>query len=67
MEREGVVKSKLNLSNVKISDLVKIDLDSVMVLYDTENPATIFKDTNGIVFDELALAEAAETLPKEKW
>ncbi|MED5613330.1 DUF4435 domain-containing protein [Janthinobacterium sp. P210005] len=67
MERNGAAKIKLNLSNVKISDLVKIDLDSVVVAYDTENPATIFKDAQGIHFDKEALLEAEVTLPKEKW
>lgn len=67
MERENKSIQSLNLSNVKLSDLVKVELDGINIIYDLENPSSVFKDSKDFVFAARAISEARETLPKEKW
>jgi len=67
MERDGKSRCKLNLNNIKLSDLVTIELDNVTANYDVENPVSIFKDARNIVIDADALSESKATLPKESW
>lgn len=44
MEKRGVLNGKLNINNIKIEDLVKIDLGFVDKVYDEKKPASIFPE-----------------------
>ncbi|QYG03947.1 DUF4435 domain-containing protein [Massilia sp. NP310] len=67
MERDEKTKFKLNLSNVKLSDLIQVGLDDIVIVYNVENPITVFKDAKNLAIDDVALEEAKITLPKKSW
>jgi len=67
MERDGKKAGKLNIRNVKLSDLVSIELDKVRINYDPAHPASLFKDLEDPTIAPESLAEAVETLPSDSW
>lgn len=67
MERDGKKAGSLNIRNIKISDLVSIDLAKVQANYDVNAPESLFKDLAGLALDEDAWNESVATLPPETW
>lgn len=67
MERDGKKKIKLNIRNVKLSDLAKIEIENVTMQYDPLRPDALFKDLQDTAVDHDSMREAVDTLPEEEW
>lgn len=44
MEKRGELTGQLNINNIKLEELIKIDLESVDKLYDENKPSSIFNE-----------------------
>ncbi len=67
LERSGAKEKKLNINNVKASDLACINLGRVDINYNPDKPELLFRDAQDIEVAASALEEARASLPKETW
>lgn len=61
MKRNDVKVRNLNLGNINTKDIVKIDINNSVVVYDPENPLSIFKDLSDFSFSTDAIEEAGNS------
>ena len=61
MTIDDATTRKLNIGNVDTKDIVKIDIDCCVTLYDKNDPSSVFKDSSGFSFSESALQRAANS------
>jgi hypothetical protein len=67
MERDEKKRKRLNINNVKVNDLVCIDLHNVRINYDPTKPELLFRDGQDLVVEAEAYGEARTSLPRELW
>ena len=61
MRRDDPSVKNLNLSNISTKDLIKVNLDTVSVIYDFDDPFGVFNDLSDFCFCTSALDEAYES------
>lgn len=61
MKRDDPETRGLNIGNVDTKDVVKTNINNSIVVYDTNDPSSIFKDISGFSFSISAIQEATNS------